>query len=84
MPSEELHIGFGNTVAASRVVSILMPGSCPMKRLRERAEKEGRLLDATKGRRTRSIIVTDSNHVILSGITPETLWVRLGREGEEE
>jgi regulator of extracellular matrix RemA (YlzA/DUF370 family) len=80
---KSLHIGFGNTVAAARVVGILTPGASPMKRLRERAEEEGRLLDATKGRRTRAIIITDSNHVILSGIAPETLWGRLAKTQED-
>jgi len=61
-----VNIGFGNVVAASKVVAIVTPGSAPMKRLREEAKKTGRLIDATEGRRTRSIIVTDSNHIILS------------------
>lgn len=75
---KEINIGFGNTVARDRVVAILMPGSSPMKRLRNRAADEARLTDATNGRRTRGIIITDSNHVILSAMTPETLWRRAG------
>jgi regulator of extracellular matrix RemA (YlzA/DUF370 family) len=72
-----LHIGYGNVVAASRVIAIAVPGSAPMKRLREEASGRGKLVDATQGRRTRSIIVTDSDHVILSAINPETIASRL-------
>lgn len=79
----EINIGFGHTVKKDRVVAMLMPGSSPMKRLRDRASLEARLVDATSGRRTRAIIITDSNHVILSAITPETLWQRAGRTQEE-
>jgi extracellular matrix regulatory protein A len=84
-----VNIGFGNVVAASKVVAIVTPGSAPMKRLREEAKKAGRLIDATEGRRTRSIIVTDSNHIILSAIQAETITQRFleGKEdfaGEEE
>ena len=72
-----LNIGFGNTVVADRVVCIVNPSSAPMKRLREEAKSNSRLIDATQGRRTRSIIVTDSNHVILSAIQAETIAQRL-------
>ena len=72
-----LNIGYGNLVIASRVVAIVSPASAPMKRLREEAGNRGKLVDATQGRRTRSIIVTDSDHVILSAINPETIASRL-------
>ena len=72
-----LNIGYGNLIAASRVISIAVPGSAPMKRLREEASSRGKLIDATQGRRTRSIIITDSDHVILSAINPETIASRL-------
>ena len=82
MPRERLiNIGFGNYVLAGRVVGIVSPASSPMKRLREDARAEGRLIDATQGRKTRSIIITDSNHVILSSILAETLLQRLEQEG---
>jgi regulator of extracellular matrix RemA (YlzA/DUF370 family) len=71
-----LNIGFGNTVAAERVVAIVTPGSAPMKRLKEDAKEGNRLIDATQGRRTRSIVITDSNHVILSAIQAETISQR--------
>ncbi len=72
-----INIGFGNTVVANRIVAIVTPGSAPMKRLREEAKSEHRLVDATQGRKTRAIIITDSNHVILSAVQPETLSQRL-------
>jgi len=77
-----LNIGYGNLVMASRVVSIASPQSAPMKRLREEAQGRGKLVDATQGRRTRSIIITDSDHVILSAINPDTIAARL-LQGEE-
>ncbi len=84
MAGEKLiNIGFGNYVLAGRVVSIVSPASSPMRRLREDARAEGRLVDATQGRRTRSIIVTDSNHIILSSIQPETISQRFAQEGNE-
>jgi regulator of extracellular matrix RemA (YlzA/DUF370 family) len=73
-----LNIGFGNTIVADRVVAIVNPSSAPMKRLREEAKTNSRLIDASQGRRTRSIIITDSNHVILSAIQTETIAQRLG------
>ncbi len=72
-----LNLGYGNLVVASRVVAIVSPQSAPMKRLREDASSRGKLIDATQGRRTRSIIVTDSDHIILSAINPDTIATRL-------
>jgi regulator of extracellular matrix RemA (YlzA/DUF370 family) len=72
-----LNIGFGNTVLANRVVAIVSPASAPMKRLKEDAKLANKLVDATMGRRTRSIIITDSDHVILSGVQAETIAQRL-------
>jgi hypothetical protein len=72
-----VNIGYGNLIVASRVVSIVSPQAAPMKRLREEASSANKLIDATQGRRTRSIIVTDSDHVILSAINPETIAARL-------
>lgn len=77
-------IGYGNLVAAARVVAIVSPGSSPMRRLREQASQSGKLIDATEGRRTRSILVTDSDHVILSAINPETIATRLEHGAEQE
>ncbi|MDR1947664.1 MAG: DUF370 domain-containing protein [Desulfovibrio sp.] len=77
-----LNIGHGNFVVSSRIVAFVGPGSAPVRRLREEAEKEGRLIDATRGRKTRSLVVTDSNHVILSAIQTETMRQRF-QEDEE-
>jgi len=71
-----LNIGFGSTAVADRVVAIVSPNSAPMKRLKDEAKKEQRLIDATHGRRTRSIIIMDSNHIILSAIQAETISQR--------
>lgn len=72
-----ISIGYGNLISASRVVSIVSPQSSPMRRLREQASKAGKLIDATEGRKTRSILITDSDHVVLSAINPETIAARL-------
>lgn len=78
-----LNLGFGNAVVAERVVAIVHPNSAPMKRLKEYARERGKLIDASQGRRTRSLVITDSDHVILSGIQPDTLVQRLTCEGDE-
>lgn len=79
-PERLLNIGFGNMVIASRVVAVVNSSSSPMKRLREDAKEDGRLIDATQGRKTRSIIVTDSNHVILCAVQAETIGQRVLQE----
>jgi uncharacterized protein (TIGR00255 family) len=76
-----LNIGYGNLVVATRVVAIVSPQSAPMRRLREEAAARGKLVDATQGRRTRSILVTDSDHVVLSAVNPETIAARLTQDG---
>lgn len=78
-----LNIGYGNLVLASRVVAVVSPQSAPMRRLREEAAGRGKLVDATQGRKTRSILVTDSDHVILSAINPETIQARLLQDEAE-
>jgi regulator of extracellular matrix RemA (YlzA/DUF370 family) len=72
-----LNIGYGNLIMANRVIAIISPQSAPVKRLREEAGERGKLLDATQGRRTRSVLVTDSDHVVLSAINPDTISSRL-------
>jgi regulator of extracellular matrix RemA (YlzA/DUF370 family) len=76
MDQNLLNIGFGNAVVAERVVAIVSPNPAPMKRLKDEAKDEKRLIDATHGRRTRSIIVMDSNHIVLSAIQAETISQR--------
>ena len=77
-----ISVGYGNFVIVERVFSIVNPASAPMRRLREDARLAGRLVDATQGRKTRSIIITDSNHVVLSAVLAETLVQRLGASEE--
>lgn len=72
-----INIGFGNIVAANRIVAIVSPESAPIKRLITEARDRGMLIDATYGRRTRAVIVTDSQHVVLSAVQPETVKHRL-------
>jgi regulator of extracellular matrix RemA (YlzA/DUF370 family) len=71
-----INIGFGNVISGDRVIAIVNPESAPLKRLKEEAKDEGKLIDATYGRKTRAIIITDSNHIILSAIQPETIAQR--------
>ena len=84
MEKNLLNIGFGNTVVADRIVAIVAPNSAPMKRLKDEAKEENHLLDATHGRRTRSIIILDSNHVVLSAIQAETISQRFETLRESE
>lgn len=72
-----INIGFGNMVSANRLVAIVSPESAPIKRIMQDAKERGTLIDATYGRRTRAVIVTDSDHVILSAVQPETVANRL-------
>jgi len=80
-----INIGFGNVVSASRMVAIVSPESAPIKRIITEARDRGMLIDATYGRRTRAVIITDSDHVILSAVQPETVANRMGsKEPAEE
>lgn len=72
-----LNIGFGNTVMVERIVAVINTGSSPARKLKEAARKEGKLVDVTEGRRTRSILVMDSNHVILSSVQSDTISQRM-------
>ncbi len=81
-PHTLVNIGYGNMVMATKVVAVLSPESAPMRRLKDEAKERKMLLDATQGRKTRSIIITDSDHVILSAVQVETLTQRFfGGEG---
>lgn len=79
-----INIGFGNIVSASRVVAIVSPESAPIKRIITDARDRGQLIDATYGRRTRAVIVTDSGHIVLSAIQPETVANRfvISKDGQ--
>ena len=78
-----MNIGFGNMVSANRLVAIVSPESAPIKRVIQDAKERGTLIDATYGRRTRAVIVTDSDHVILSAVQPETVANRLNDREED-
>lgn len=78
-----INIGFGNMVSANRLVAIVSPESAPIKRIIQDAKERGTLIDATYGRRTRAVIVTDSGHVILSAVQPETVANRLNDRDDD-
>ncbi|MBQ9087133.1 MAG: DUF370 domain-containing protein [Clostridia bacterium] len=79
-----INIGFGNMVASHRIVTIVTPDSAPVKRLIQDAKDSGRVIDVSCGRRTRSVIITDSEHVILSAIQSETIANRLDNNGPDD
>mgnify|MGYP003306619454 CR=1 FL=1 len=79
-----INIGFGNMVSAGRIVAITCPDSAPVKRLVQDARDDGRVIDVSCGRRTRAVIITDSDHIILSAIQAETITNRLTGDDEEE
>ena len=79
-----INIGFGNMVSANRLIAIVSPESAPIKRIIRDADDRGMLINATYGRRTRAVIITDSDHVILSSIQPETVANRLSAIDDEE
>ena len=79
-----INIGFGNMISSSRLVTIVSPESAPIKRIIQEARDDSRLIDATYGRRTRAVIVMDSDHIILSAIQPETIAGRLEDDDEDE
>ena len=81
---ELINIGFGNMVSANRLVAIVSPESAPIKRIIQDAKDRGTLIDATYGRRTRAVLVTDSDHVILSAVQPETVANRLSDREEDD
>jgi regulator of extracellular matrix RemA (YlzA/DUF370 family) len=83
MANSPINIGYGNMVMSNKVVAVLSPDSAPMRRLREEAKERKMLIDATEGRKTRAIIIPDSDHVILSAIQSETLMQRFGERGEQ-
>ncbi len=76
-----INIGFGNIVLSEKVVAVISPESAPIKRVIREAEEKGKLINATYGRRTRAVLVTDSDHIILSALQPETISNRLMQEG---
>ena len=79
-----INIGFGNMISAGRIIAIASPDSAPVKRLVQDAREDGRVIDVSCGRRTRAVIITDSDHVILSAIQTETITNRLQSDVDED
>lgn len=79
-----VNIGFGNLVSASRMVAIVSPESAPIKRIIQEAKEKGNLIDATHGRRTRAVIITDSDHIILTYLYSETVANRIAEDTDED
>ena len=79
-----ISIGFGSTVCAERILAVIAPESAPIKRLIQEARERGMLLDASFGRRTKSVLLMDTDHVILSSVTPETICARMEEKSSEE
>lgn len=77
MPTQLIHVGFGDYVSANRVLAVIRPGSVPVRRLLEEAERRGLLLDVTHGRRTKGVVLLDSGHLVLVALQPETVAGRL-------
>jgi extracellular matrix regulatory protein A len=77
MATELIHVGFGDYVSANRILAVVRPGSMPVRRLLEEAERKGLLLDVTHGRRTKAIILLDSGHLVLLALQPQTVASRL-------
>jgi regulator of extracellular matrix RemA (YlzA/DUF370 family) len=83
MDGKLINIGFGNALKVSRILAVVHPGSSPIRKLKEEARKEKKLIDVTEGRRTRAIIILDTGHLILSSVQPETISQRFAFLTEE-
>lgn len=79
-----INIGFGNIVSANRIIAVVNPESAPIKRLIQESRDKGLLIDATYGRRTRAVIITDSQHIVLTPVQPETVGNRFNNNNKEE
>lgn len=84
MDSRLVNIGFGNAVKINRILAVVNPGSSPIRKLKEEARKEKKLIDVTEGRRTRAILILDTGHLMLSSVQPETIGQRLALLAEEQ
>ncbi len=79
-----INIGFGNIVSSDRIIAIVSPESAPIKRMVQEAKDQGRAIDATCGRRTRAVLIMDSDHVVLSAVQPETVAGRFGEDASKK
>ncbi len=84
MDNRLINVGFGNAVKINRILVVVNPGSSPIRKLKDDARREKKLIDVTEGRRTRAILVLDSGHLILSSVQPETISQRLAQLEEEQ
>lgn len=84
MDNRLINVGFGNAVKINRIVAVVNPGSSPIRKLKEEARKEKKLIDVTEGRRTRAIILLDTGHLVLSSVQPETISQRLALLAQEQ
>lgn len=84
MDNRLINIGFGNAVKTNRILAVVNPGSSPIRKLKEEAKKEKKLIDVTEGRRTRAIIILDTGHLVLSSVQPETINQRFAALAEEQ
>lgn len=84
MPVELLHVGFGDYVSANRILAVMRPGSVPIRRLLEEAERKGQVLDVTHGRRNKAVLLLDSGHVMLLALQAETIAHRLNARHQED
>lgn len=84
MDNKLINVGFGNALKVSRILAVVNPGSSPIRKLKEEARKEKRLIDVTEGRRTRAIIILDTGHLVLSSVQPETISQRFSQMSDEQ
>jgi extracellular matrix regulatory protein A len=84
MDNRLINVGFGNAIKISRILAVVNPGSSPIRKLKEEARQEQRLIDVTEGRRTRGIIILDSGHLVLTSVQPETISQRLAALDKEQ
>lgn len=84
MDNRLINVGFGNAVKVNRILAVVNPGSAPIRKLKEGARKEKKLIDVTEGRRTRAIILLDTGHLVLSSVQPETISQRFAMLAEEQ
>ena len=84
MNSRLINVGFGNAIKVNRILAVVNPGSAPIRKLKDEAKKEKKLIDVTEGRRTRAIIILDTGHLVLSSVQPETISQRFAVMSEEQ
>jgi regulator of extracellular matrix RemA (YlzA/DUF370 family) len=84
MDNKLINVGFGNAIKVNRILAVVNPGSSPIRKLKEEARKEKRLIDVTEGRRTRAIVILDTGHLVLSSVQPETISQRFSLMSDEQ